>query len=54
MLKRKHVYEHVTKWLIENQPDRDLIYKSGVWPQVKLIRDVIPYVLAISYQFPKS
>jgi hypothetical protein len=49
MEKRKHVYKHVTEWLLENQPDKKLIHGSAVWPQVKFVRDKLPWVLAISY-----
>lgn len=44
------MYEELQKWFNENHPDDNLIYKSGLWPQVKLIRDIIPSILARSYE----
>ena len=44
------MYQKLQEWFDNNQPEEDLIYKDELWPQVQIIRDVIPKVLARSYE----
>lgn len=38
--------QHVTDWAQANDPDPNLIWKSGMWEQVMFVRDVLARLLA--------
>jgi len=44
------MYEKLQEWFNKNKPDENLIYKGGLWPQVKMFRDTIPSILARSQE----
>jgi len=44
------MYENLQDWFTRNKPAEDLIFKTGLWEQVKFIRDTIPSLLARSYE----
>lgn len=44
------MFENLQEWFEKNTPGEDLIYKNGLWTQVQIVRDVIPSILARSYE----